>query len=286
MTLSLGILFGIITMFSWGFSDFFAAMASRKAGVAKTALWSQTIGIIVFFIIFAFFFSLPSISGYDLVLMLACGLLGAIGISSLYKGFEVGAISIISPIASSSAAVTVVLSLIFLGEELSYFQGIGITLAIVGAVLASFKFHDIARLKFSKIASGVEYGIIAMFSFGVSFVLIDVLIEKFGWFIPVFFIKIFGLVFIFLFSFFMKKDLRFPKNAHKFVVIIAALETIAFLSIGAGISQEYTSIVYSVASSFPAITIILARIFMKERMEISNIIGAGFVVFGIGLLSL
>ena len=285
MALSLGILFGIITMLSWGFSDFFAAKASRKVGVAKTVLWSQTIGIIAFLTIFALFFSLPKISGYELALMLACGLLGAIGITSLYKGFEVGAISIISPIASASAVVTVVLSLIFLGEKLSYFQGIGITSAIVGAILASFKFHDIARLNFSKIASGVEYGIIAMFSFGVSFVLIDVLIEKFGWFIPVFFIKIFGLIFIVLFSFFMKKDLRFPKNVRKFVMIIAALETMAFLSIGAGISMEYTSIVYSVASSFPAITIILAAIFLKERMELSNIIGAGFVVLGIAMLS-
>ena len=125
-----------------------------------------------------------------------------------------------------------------------------------------------------------------MFSFGVSFVLIDILIEKFGWFIPVFFIKIFGLIFIVLFSLFMKKELSFPKNMSKFIIIIAILETTAFLSIGAGISMEYTSIVYSVASSFPAITIILARMFLKEKMELSNIVGAGFVVLGIGLLSL
>ena len=285
MNASSGVLFGMIAMLSWGFSDFFAAKASRKAGVAKTVLWSQIISIIAFLAISPLFFEFPKLSIYDFSLILACSLLGAIGISSLYKGFEVGAISIISPIASSSAVVTVILSLIFLGEKLSYFQGIGVSLAIIGAILASFKFHDIARLGFRKIASGVEYGVIAMFSFGVSFALIGMLTQKFGWFIPVFFIKIFGLAFIFLFSFFMKKELSFPKDSYKFIIFIAVFETAAFLSIGAGISLENTSIVYSLASSFPAITIILARVFLKEKMEASNIIGAALVVFGIVLLS-
>lgn len=286
MAISLGILFGIMTMLSWGISDFFAAKASRKAGVMKTAVWSQIISVSAFVAIFILFFDFPDISLRDILLVAICSMLGAIGIISLYKGFEIGNISIISPIAASSAVVTVLLSITFLGEKINFLQGIGISSVIIGAILASFKLKDIAKLKLNKVAAGVEYGIIAMLSFGVSFALIDILIEKFGWFLPVFLIKSFGLILIFLFSFMMRKELSFPKNAKSFIIIIAILETIAFLSIGAGISYEYTAIVYSVASAFPAVTIILARIFFKETIELSNKVGVISVLAGLALLAL
>ena len=286
MAISLGILFGILTMLSWGISDFFAAKASRKAGVAKTAVWSQIISVSAFAAIFFLFFDFPNISGANILFIAICSMLGAIGILSLYKGFEVGIISIISPIAASSAVVTIILSLAFLGEKITYLQGFGISLVIIGAILASFKLRDIAKLKLNKVAAGVKYGIIAMLSFGVSFALIGILIENMGWFVPVFLIKSFGLILIVLFSFIMKKELSFPKNAKIFVIIIAILETIAFLSIGAGISYEYTAIVYSVASAFPAVTIILAMIFFKETIELSNKIGAISVLAGLVLLAL
>ena len=286
MAISLGIIFGIITMLSWGISDFFAAKASRKAGVAKTAVWSQLISVSAFAAIFILFFNFPNISGTDMLLIAICSILGAIGILSLYKGFEVGTISIISPIAASSAVVTVILSLAFLGERITYLQGFGISLVIIGAILASFKLKDIAKLKLNKVAAGVEYGVIAMLSFGVSFALIDVLIEHLGWFVPIFLIRFFGLILIILFSVIAKKELSFPKNAKLFVIIVAILETAAFLSIGAGISHEYTSIVYSVASAFPAVTIILAMIFFKETIELSNKMGAISVLAGLVLLAI
>ena len=88
------------------------------------------------------------------------------------------------------------------------------------------------------------------------------------------------------FSVIAKKELSFPKNAKLFVIIVAILETAAFLSIGAGISHEYTSIVYSVASAFPAVTIILAMIFFKETIELSNKMGAISVLAGLVLLAI
>ncbi len=286
MAISLGVLFGIITMLSWGISDFFAAKASRKAGVAKTAVWSQGISVSAFAAIFFFFFNFSGISGADIILIAICSILGAVGILSLYKGFEVGAVSIISPIAASSAVVTVLLSIIFLGEKINFLQGIGISSVIIGAILASFKIKDIAKLKLNKAAAGAEYGVIAMLSFGVSFALIDILIEHLGWFVPVFLIRLFGLIMIVLFSRISKKGLSFPKNAKSLIIIIAILETAAFLSIGAGISHEYTSIVYSVASAFPAVTILLAAVFFKERMGLSNKIGVVSVLLGLALLAL
>ena len=285
MTLNFGILFGIITMLSWGISDFFAAKASRKIGAIKTVIWSQIIGVAVFALIFIIFFNPIAISSRDIIIAIASGVLSIVGLASLYKGFELGNISIVSPIASSSAVVTVILSIFLLGEKISAVQETGVSLAIIGTVLVSFKIHDLIKLNLGNLASGVKYGFAAMFAFGVSYVLIDMLIHDLGWFVPVFLVKSFGLAFIIVFSADAKEEILFPKRAANFVFIVGVLETLAFLSLGAGISIDYTSIIIPIASAFPAVTIVLAGLFFREQMDANQKIGVAAVLCGLILLS-
>ena len=117
MTISLGILFGIVAMIAWGISDFFAAKASRKSGVFSTLFWSQAAGTIMLILAYLFFFKIPAISAGIVMLILVSAFLNIAALLSFYKGMKVGTVSIISPIASAYAAVTVILSLIFLNEN-------------------------------------------------------------------------------------------------------------------------------------------------------------------------
>src|SRR3989338_2309069 len=188
MALSLGILFGIIAMLSWGVADFFAAKSVRKSGVFKTYFWIQAISLAVYSLIFLLFFEFPAISLMTFALIVICAFIGITSVMSFYKGLQVGIVSIISPIGASYAAVTVILSLIFLNETLTAFQVIGISLVILGAILASFKFHDLIRLKVKNVAAGVKYAVYTMFAWGVLMVLIDVLVADLGWFLPILFI--------------------------------------------------------------------------------------------------
>ena len=57
------------------------------------------------------------------------------------------------------------------------------------------------------------------------------------------------------------------------------------MSYGAGISMEYTAIIAPITAAFPAVTVILARIFLKEHVEINQKIGIGTVIMGLILLS-
>jgi drug/metabolite transporter (DMT)-like permease len=286
MSLPLGILFGILAMISWGAADFFVAKSVRTVSVFKTFVWSQLIGLIPFILIFAIFFNFPSISFNSSILILITGLLGFVGVLAFYKGLQVGNIPIVSPIAASSAVVTVILSVIFLKEILTSFQSVGISLAILGTILTSFKFHDIIRLKIKSIASGVKFAVIAMLAWGISFALIDVLIAEFGWFFPIFFLKVLGVFYALAYSGISRKSIAFPTNIIWFLVLIGILEAAAFLSIGAGIGTDLTSIVVPIASAFPAVTIILARIYLKEILEFNQKLGVLAVLMGLVLLSI
>ena len=286
MALTLGILFGIIAMLSWGVGDFFAAKSVRKTSVFKTYFWIQLIALIIYFVIFLFFFKLPIISSIAFVIILIAAFLGITSVLSYYKGLQIGYVSIISPIGASYAVITVILSLIFLNETLTLFQAIAISLVILGAILASFKFHDLIRLKVKNIATGVKYAIFAMFAWGVFMILIDLLVTELGWFLPIFFMVTVEIFYLLTYSGIAKKNISFPKNVAVFVILAGVLEVIAFLSFGFSITSENVAIVAPIISAFPAITIILARIFFKEILDLNQKVGVVVVLIGLVLLAI
>ena len=286
MNISTGILFGMAAMLGWGTSNFIAAKAVRETGVVKVVLWSQIVSLCLYLFLFPFFSKTFAFSSNTLTVLVAASLLMVIAYLAFCKGLQVGAVSVVSAVSSSAVAVTVLLSIVFLKQALTILQAIGVSLAIIGAVLTSFKAHDLLNIRLEKIAVGAKYGLIAMLGWGLAFVLIDILVSRMGWFLPVVFMKIFGVAFIFIYFIFTKTNLSFPENSAMLVIAIGLVEVIAFLSYNIGISSEYTSVIAPIAFAYPAITIILARIFFKEILETSQKAGVISVLAGLILLTL
>lgn len=289
MGIPLGVIFGIIAMVGWGTADFFVAKAVRKTTIFKIFVWSQIIGAILFLLIFSLFFKFlkfPFLSYTTIAVILISGFLDTVSYLAFYKGLQIGKVSIISPVTACWSVVTVILSLIFLNETLTTLQAISVGLAILGAVLSSFKLHDLLKLKLTNLASGVEYAIVTLLAWGIYFVFIDVLVAELSWFLPILLIKTVVVFYLLVYSGATKKNISFPKNVALLVVLIGVLEAIAFLSYGVGITSEYTAIVAPIAAALPAVTMVLARIFFKETLEINQKIGIVSVLTGLVLLSI
>jgi drug/metabolite transporter (DMT)-like permease len=285
MAISLGILFGIIAMIGWGVSDFFIAKSVKKSNVIRVFIWSQLLGLIIL-LPFLLFFNFPAFTPKLILLFLLSGLLGIISLLAFYKGLQVGNLSVISPVSSSAAVVTVLLSLIFLNEKLKILQGFGIGLIILGAILASFSLHNLIKLKLKNFMTGVEYAIVAAIGWGILFILIDMLVTELGWVLPIVLIKIMEIFYVLIFVIPQKKSIAFPSNVKLFVILGGIFEAIAFLSFGIGVSLEYTSIVGPLAFAFPAVAVILAVMFLKEKLDLNQIFGVVSVIIGIVLLSI
>lgn len=284
--LTLGVLFGIVAMLSWGIADFLAASAARKTSVIKALLWSQIAGTLILILAFLLFFKFPVVSFTAIILILISAFLNIAALGSFYKGMQIGNVSVISPISSSYAVITIILSLIFLNEKLNALQTAGISLAILGAILTSFKLHDLVKLKLKNISTGVGYGLIAMLGWGIFFAFMKPLVNELGWFFPPLLIKTLGIFFVLSYAGASKKSISFPKNAALFVILLGILETIGFLFVGAGMMSEQTSIIAPVSSTYPLITIILAQIFFKEMLDINQKIGVVAVLLGLVLLAI
>lgn len=278
-----GVIFGVIAMLAWGVSDFLAARSVKKESVFSVFFWSQIASALFLLILFKKF-SFSGISTKALIFIILTSIIDIIAYLAYYKAFSIGKTSVISPIVSCWAAVTVILSVILFGEKLSLLQDAGIFLAIFGSVVISFRLHEIIGRRVE--GKGLNLAFIAMLAWGSQIVFIRALVGELGWFMPTVLIKLALIPIAFIYAKASKQELLLSKKSIIPIIAVGALESIGFLAISYGINSAYASIVAPVSAAFPLVTILLARIFFGETMEGNQKIGAAMIIAGIILLSI
>ncbi|MFC1625207.1 EamA family transporter [Patescibacteria group bacterium] len=286
----MGILSGLVSMFSWGVSDFFAAVSSRKFGNFLTYFWMQAVGFIiatVYFLLNLGSFTWEEVPG--LFITLTCvATLQVIGYLSFYSGLENGLVSIVSPIGATFGAITAVLSVIFYNEILNNTQIFSVILIIFGIILVSLDISNLKSTRKISLVTGVRQGMQASLGWGISLFLLVKASNVLGWFLPVYIFRFIAILILIGISLLRKNSLKIssPKKDLLVLLPVGLLEITAFFSYSFGVGSEYASIVAPISSSFAIVTILLAYIFLKERLVKTQIFGVLGVIAGIVLLSL
>lgn len=279
----LGIVLGIIAVLMWGLADFFGAKASRQTGSIRAAFWSQVISVSIFVIIFLIFFGLPSLSGIEIGLIVLAGFLNASAMIARYESFKRGKLGVTSPIVNSYPLITLILVILFLGESIGFLQIIGALLIIIGGVLSSFKLH---KIHVDGIPDGVSFALVSMITYGILFALVGNLVDKMGWFIPVFLLRLSQMPFLAAYAYGTKTSFKFPKEAWLPIVMVGLATTFAFASYGLGVSIASSATVAPLLAAIPLTGAILARVFFKEKLDTNQIIGIVGIAIGIVLLAM
>jgi drug/metabolite transporter (DMT)-like permease len=299
---------GLIAMVCWGIANFFQAMQVRKMGTLKQMYISSIIG----FVIAAIFYIIFIVAKIKLDMPLfALGLLGifclvnAIAVLSFLKSFEFGEISIVGPISSAYSLITAILAFIFLSEEITITRIISIIAIVAGIVLVSTdikKIHNLHKVK------GVKNAILSMLLWGIYFFMLGyisrylvpyymqtyALAEIDAKFIAgvniFFFSSIFNNLFMVLIPILKNglMDLSDLKDGFmaKTFLLNSVLFTVAWIAVTYGLANGLVSIVTPVSSLNPAITVVLAMIFLKEKIVFNQKIGLIFVFAGIFFISI
>jgi transporter family protein len=280
----IGILFGLIAMAGWGIADFIVARAVRKASTFTIFIWSQAIGLSLYVpMLFVFkVIQAPSLVAMGTILVAGFFAIGAY--LSYYKGLQVGKVSLIAPISACWAIVTVVLSSFFLNESLSSFQILAVSLAIFGAIMVSFRWKDMRKLNFRNGAVGIKYAFVAMMGWALYYSLLDLLVSELSWFLPVLFVRLVAVFYLFTYAWATKRNIAFPKGVTLMVVLTGFLEFISFFSYGIGIDSEYTAIVAPISATSPVVTITLAKLSFGETLDPNQKIGIVAVLISLVLL--
>jgi drug/metabolite transporter (DMT)-like permease len=286
----MGIISGLISMFGWGTSDFLAAKSSRKIGFVLTFFWAQSIGFLITLLYFVFNFRTFDFNNVPkfIFIIIISGFLGTISALAFYKSLSIGKVSLVGPITASWAMITILLSVLFLKEALKTNQIAAIILIIVGVILISSDLKEFFQKNKSIFLIGAKEAIVAMFGFGVAMFLLAIVIKQLGWFLPGFLSRLFILIFLILYFIFKKQSLKteFKPINWILIVVIGFLDIIAFFAYSMGVSTEYASIIAPVAASSPLITTVLAQVFLKEKIALSQIFGIIITISGIILISI
>src|SRR3989338_2493378 len=286
MSLTEGILFGIVAMVTCGVSDFYLKKVTDKLGSLRTLFWLgvvQTIPLSFYFLLNLGTYS--DIGNYFWLFILSV-FLDFMGYLFFLKAVKKGSISIIAPVSSAWVIPAVIISIIFLNEIITTYQAIAISLTIVGIFLASIKFSDIKKMNLNKLLPGVPEDLISVMFFGVNLPLLGFLISKTNWFLPILFVRTGQMIIAFFYNVIKSQDLKIKGNVIMPLILAGLTSVAGFIAWSNGVNLQKVAIVTPIAAAFPFITVILARIFYKEKIELVQKLGIIGTVLGIILLSI
>jgi drug/metabolite transporter (DMT)-like permease len=284
---------GLSGMLGWGISDFFAKKTIDKIGALKTLIGMQIIGgltLLMFFLLNKQAF--PTITGTMLFYVSALALLDGAGYLFLYRAFEKGVMSIVSPIAASAAGFSVIVAVFVFKESLSLFGSLGVILIFLGILITSTDLKDL-RSSFSKanLTNGIPEAIAVMFLVGLWFPLWDKFVEGQEWLFWLIALKLTTGTMLCIYFYLTNKEKKLMngyKSVIRTLVPVAVLDTIAYLGTtwGYSITTNTTSLITVVANAYSLPTIILAYFLLKERINKQQALGIASIIGGIVISSL
>ena len=159
-----GLLLGLTAALAWGWTDTVATVASRRVGSLRATAGTQLTSVVVLAVLMLGTGTALPDELAVVVLSLACGAVAAVAYLAFFTALRHGPISVVSPVVSTYGGLTVVLSVLLLGESLAPGQVLGVAVATGGVVLASVTFGG--GLRGARPAGqGVAYAIVALVAF-------------------------------------------------------------------------------------------------------------------------
>lgn len=279
-------LLALIPFFGWAFGDLFAAIASRKIGGFSATIWSGFIFFILLSLVAAIY--RPSHNGYTPILVMGNLVVGALlmfGNAFYTQGLEKSNASIVNVVAGSFPVITVLASVAFFGEKITFLQLVGIALAIVGAILASINLKEFSKGHFFR-DPGLRFAIYAMILWGMYYALIKLFSQRFGWFWPTYIsLSTFPCVYFFARSKKIKISNPFQRNVWLAFLLSVLFVRAAEASLNYALQSGHAAIVTPIAGSYPLLFVLLASIFFKDPITKIQKYGLAFGLAGIVVLA-
>ena len=277
----------------WGAADFAARFASRRVGAYRTLFFMQFFGFIALSIYLKFrgvFFNGITPGWQPWALAALAGVINMIASLSLYYSFQIGVMSIVAPVSSAYPALTVTLA-IMSGERITLLRGAGLVVTLVGVILAATSFAqspgDPLKEK-AHLTKGVGWAILAALGFGVLFWFLGFyVVPAVGPAISVWVIRLTCFSVLALVAAPARQSLKLPSGSVWWLLAaVGFMDTAAFVANNAGLRTGQVSVVSVLASLYGAVTVLLAWIFLREKLERSQWFGIVLIFVGIVFVSI
>ncbi|MET3425424.1 drug/metabolite transporter (DMT)-like permease [Actinoplanes tereljensis] len=262
---------------AWGFSDFLAGLLGRRLPVMTILLGSELAAMLLALLV-AVGRGVPPRWDDRLWLAVVAGFIGLPSMGLLYRAMRDGSAAVVAPVAAISALVPVGWGLLH-GERLGLGAGLGVAAGLVGATMASWPVPDEERGRTRRSANLCALG--AALGLGVYFVLLHEAgrADEFWALVTVRVAE--GLIALVLAVVLHRFDLTLLGLP---ILVVGASDAVADAAFIAGATAALAPAAV-VASLYPAVTLLLNRSVLRERLHAVHLYGVFAALLAVACLA-
>lgn len=262
----------------WGVADFLGGLKSRQLPVITVLMLSNAFGTLaVTLIVCVRGKALPD--NPVLLWAVIAGIIGILAMFSLYKGLSEGSMAVVAPISATGVILPVIFGMVQ-GESLTNLQLLGIISAITGSVFAGREKDAENR----NIARGAGFAAAAALSIGLFYIVMDQASEADPYWAAFIERLSYGL-FLTLIVVVSGASLKISRSHLPSVMLIGITDALAGFAFAVAATIGMISIVSVVVSLYPAVTVFLSAMILRERPGKVQSVGVSLALLGVVLIS-
>ena len=272
----------MVSAFGYGVSDFVGGMASRRVAALRVVLVSYPVAMTLLTVMSVFIgghVSAPAVLWGSL-----CGIGQAFGVWWFYAALGSGPISVVSPLTALLVSGVPVVAGVALGERPGGIAVAGIVLAFVAVVLVSrqVRDEDSKTHRFTAKIAWLTLG--AGLAFGMNFVLIaQAPHDARLW--PLVFARATASALMVIIAL-CTRNLAAPTGTPLRLALLAGvLDTIANVAMLLAVQSSLLSLAAVLMSLYPAATVALAMVVLKERVTRWQAVGMVLALLAVGMIA-
>jgi drug/metabolite transporter (DMT)-like permease len=287
--ISVAIILGLALAFCFGTSDYLSKGLTGKVGFYRTTVYTlATSG--AFVIVPLLFLGLPRLPSYSGVALLALISVSTfIAFLFMYRGYQKGHLSVVSPIVNSFPIFSVLFAVFVLKIVLSYEVLLALGGVIFGILLVSIDVSTLGPSRGRSLTPGVPEAVFAAFFFAVGFTSLGYAEETIGYLLPVLAARLGAASVGLLIGLALKQDLK-PIGGKPFLRLLAmgVLEASGLLAFTLALFYSSSIAVLPITTTLAGMGVVFtvgyALILLKERVGPSYAVGILILIASVATL--
>ena len=279
----MAIVLGLAVALVYGAADFLGGRTSRGNRPAAVVAVSQLTSLALLGLLLVVDATSPP-GPSSLGLGAAGGVVGLVGVLLLYRGLAVGRMGVIAPVTAVGAAVLPLAYGIATGERPSAAALVGVALALVAVALIASGGTQPEGVHQRTSAKELVLAGAAGAAFGASFILLAESGEGSG-FWPLLAARSASVPLAVLVAIRGGRRMTITRGSRLAVVAAGALDVIAIALYLLASRRGLISLVAVLGSLYPAATVVLARVVLRERLVRLQLVGLVLALLGVVLIA-
>jgi drug/metabolite transporter (DMT)-like permease len=275
----LGIALALGSSVAWGISDFLGGLRARRISALTVLLVSQPIGLVLALAVAVGLGGDPLGWG-NAGIAAAAGAAAALAMSAFYRAMALGSVTVVATIGALGVLVPVLAGLAQ-GDRPAGLQAMGAVAGVFGVVLVAREPDPEWR---AAGRASIGLAALAALGFGLFFVGLDAAAgERPTWTIVA--ARVGGVATLLVLAAFARPSMRIEPSLFPSLVAIGFFDVLANSLFAVATNHGLLSLVAVAGSLYSAVTVLLARVVLGERLAPLQVSGVVVALLGVALIA-